>query len=384
MTSAPSPADLLDRLRRERSSAKWRTYDADVLPAWVAEMDFNLAPCVSDALQAAVARSDTGYRWPGELPEAVGEFMDRHFGWKVPADTVIALPDVLTGMAEAMRRLTKPGESVVINPPVYPPFFNVTRQVAERGCVEVPLRDGVLDLDAMERAFTRPEVTAYLMCHPHNPTGYVADESTLSAVAHMARRHGVTVISDEIWAPLTWGSEPFRPYLSIDPELTASDVALVSASKAFNLAGLKCSQLIAGSADQAVRLRAAIPVEVTYGTGQLGVTASVAAYRDGDDWLADTLEVLRRNARVLQQAIAEYELDIDYQVPSATYVAWLDCRSLGFGDDPARVFLEVGRVALNAGHLFGHEGKGFVRMNFATDEVLINEAVRRMAKSIVR
>ena len=227
---------VIAAIRSQRTSAKWRAYPADAVPVWIAEMDFSLAPCVAQALHQAIDASDTGYRWPGDLPEALADFLHRHFAWQIAPEHVFTLPDVLTGMAEAMRRFTRAGQSVVITPPVYPPFFNVTRAIAEREVVEVPLVDDCLDLESLEAAFARPEVAAFLMCHPHNPTGYCAPVEVLRSVAALARKYDVTVISDEIWAPLSWDENPFVPYLSFDPELTAPDVVLVSASKAFNLA----------------------------------------------------------------------------------------------------------------------------------------------------
>jgi len=372
----------IERLRAARTSAKWRAYDADVLPAWIAEMDLDLAPCVSQALHGAIDRGDTGYRWNGDLPESLIQFSDRHYGWSFPVEHVLVVQDVLTGMAESMRAFTGQRDSVVITPPIYPPFFNVTRSIARRGIVEVPLVDDAYDLDGLASAFARPEVTAFLMCHPHNPTGHVADVETLRTIAELARKHGVTVISDEIWAPLTWGEEPFTPYLSIDSELTAPDVALVSASKAFNLAGLKCAQIVAGSAQTAQRLREAIPIEVTYGTGHLGVIASSAAYREGDAWLVDTVDLLASNMRLLEQELAAALPEIGFHAPAATYLAWLDCRPLDLGDDPAAVFLECGRVAFNAGHLYGDAGKGFVRVNVATDPQIVIDIVHRMSDAV--
>lgn len=345
-------------------------------------MDFDLAPAIAEALHSAVDRSDTGYRWPGELPEAVGEFMLRHFGWQVDPGHVTVLPDVLTGMAEAIRAVSVDGESVVITPPIYPPFFHVTQRIARRGVVEVPLADDALDLDRLAHAFARPEVTAFLMCHPHNPTGYVADPQTLAAVARLARSHGVRVISDEIWSSLTWGEEPFVPYLSIDAELTAPDIALVSAAKAFNLAGLKCAQVIAGGSKTAAMLRESIPIETTYGTGHLGVLASLAAYRDADAWLAHTVAVIAGNIGVLQRQLAAHLPQAGFHAPQATYLAWLDCRRLGLGDDPADAFLARGRVAVNGGRLYGDVGRGFVRVNVATEPDVVVEIVRRMAQAV--
>ncbi len=373
---------LIDQFRAQHTSAKWRTYEGDVLPAWIAEMDLDLAACVAEALHRAIDRSDTGYRHDGELPDALVEFSARQANWTFPTQHVMVLPDVLTGMAQAMGALTGEHDSVVITPPIYPPFFNVTRSIARRGIVEVPLVDDAVDLEGLAAAFARPEVTAYLMCHPHNPTGFTADASTLRTIAELARAHGVTVISDEIWAPLTWGDEPFVPYLTVDPDLTGPDVALVSASKAFNLAGLKCAQIVAGSAQTARRLRDGIPIEVTYGTGHLGVIASIAAYREGDDWLSHTVDLLESNMHLLQRELTAALPEVGFRAPDATYLAWLDCRPLGLGEDPAAVFLEHGRVAFNAGHLYGDIGKGFVRVNIATDPQVVVEMVRRMAHAV--
>lgn len=373
---------LLSEQRARHSSAKWRTYDADVLPAWVAEMDFPLAACITEALHDAVGRGDTGYRFVGELPDVVSAFYARHHGWDFAGSQVIVLADVLTAMSEAMRRLTPAMSSVVVTSPIYPPFFHVTQAIADRGVVDVPLRDGHLDMDGLAMAFAREDVSAFLMCHPHNPTGMITDRATLLEVARLARAHGIVVISDEIWSPLTWGEPDFVPYLSVDPDLTAPDVALVSASKAFNLAGLKCAQIVAGSAEVAESLRSSIPIEVTYGTGHLGVIASIAAYSEGDVWLAATIERIRENFQILETQLADHLPQISFTSPQATYLAWLDCRGLGLGDDPAKVFLEQGRLAVNAGHTFGEHGRGFIRLNLATDAALVREAVARMQRCI--
>ena len=379
---ASDVSGAIERIRATHSSAKWRAYDDDVLAAWIAEMDVDLAPVVATALHDAIERSDTGYRWPGELADAAAGFMSRHFGWSFPTERVVVLPDVLTGMAESLRTFTGDKDSVVITPPIYPPFFNITRTIARRDFVEVPLVDDAVDLDGLAEAFALPEVTAYLMCHPHNPTGYTADEATLRRIAELARDHGVTVISDEIWSPLTWGDRPFMPYLSFDPELTAPDVALISASKAFNLAGLKCAQMVAGSDETAARLTSAIPMEVTYGTGHLGIIASTAAYREGDAWLSDLVRHIESNVNLLAKELGEHLPAAGYRVPSATYLGWVDCRGLGLGPDPAKVFLDEGRVALNAGHLYGEVGRGFVRVNVATEPDIVVEIVQRMARAM--
>ena len=374
--------DRVDAARAGRTSAKWRAFPPDVMPLWVAEMDFPLAAPIAQALHAAIDRSDVGYRWAGDLPEAYAAFAARRLGWQPDPARVIVLGDILAAIAESLRRLTGPDDAVVITPPIYPPFFGVTRDIVQRPIVEVPLADGALDLDGLEEAFCRPEVTAFLLSQPHNPTGAIVPLDTLATVAELARRHGVVVISDEVWTPLPLGGRSVPSYLSLGEELTGLDVALVSASKAFNLAGLKCAQVVAGSAELADRLRATIPVEVTYAAGQLGIIASVAAYREGDAWLDATLARITDNAALLGDLLRAQLPEVRYTAPQATYLAWLDCRDLGLGDDPAAAFLEHGRVALNPGPDFGAPGRGFVRLNLATTPDVIEEAVERMSRAV--
>jgi cystathionine beta-lyase len=365
----------------ERTSAKWRAYPPDVLPLWIAEMDYPLAPPVAAALHAAIDRSDTGYRWPGDLAQALAEFSARRLGWAPSPERVTVLGDVLVAMAETLRRMV-PG-ALVITPPVYPPFFHVATDVVGRELVEVPLvsREG-LDLDGLESAFARPEVSAFLLCNPHNPTGDIWSREQLERIAIMARRHDVLVISDEIWAPLTMPGHTMTPYLSLGEELTGPDIALVSASKAFNLAGLKAAQIVAGSAKTQDRIASCIPIEVSYSAGQLGVIAATAAYREGDAWLDETRARIAANVDLLASLLREQLPEVRYAPGESTYLAWLDCRELGLGDDPSAVFLERGRVAVNPGLDFGAQGAGFVRLNLATTPEVITEAVTRMRTAL--
>ena len=255
----------------------------------------------------------------------------------------------------------------------------VTRIVG-RSLVEVSLVDGnQLDLAGLERAFARPDVTAFLLSSPHNPTGTIHPRETLEAVAQLARAHDVVVVADEIWAPLPLGGRRVTPYLTLGEDLTGPDVSLVSASKAFNLAGLKCAQMVAGSQATADRLRERMPMEVTYSSSHLGVIAQIAAYTDGDGWLDETLARISDNAALLGELLAREIPAIRYTPPEASYLAWLDCRELGLGDAPAIAFREQGRVALNDGCEFGAQGRGFVRLNLATTPDVIEEAVARMA-----
>ncbi len=366
---------------RQRQSAKYQRYEADVIPAWVAEMDFPLAPPIAEALHAAIDRSDTGYRSASGLVEALVGYADATWGWQIPPDRVVPMPDVLTGVAQSLLMLTAPGEGVVINPPVYPPFYSTIRDVAGRVVVEVPMSrsaDGThaWDLAAMEEAFARPEVTAYVLCNPHNPTGRVATRAELEAIVDLSERHGVVVISDEIHGPLALPGATHLPYAQLAAE-DANAVFLVSASKAWNLPGLKCAQLV-GTSRTASAFTERMPLEVTYGTGHLGVIAAVAAYEAGQPWLDDVVSILDGNRRLVTELLDEHLPLARYVPPEASYLAWIDLREYGLGDDPAEAILDRSRVALSAGPTFGTGGAGYARLNMATSPTILHEIVRRM------
>lgn len=381
MTAFDVDAITLESLA-ERQSAKYRAYPADVIPAWVAEMDFPLAEPIAGALHAAIDRSDTGYQSGQGLREAFVDFAARTWGWEVAPPRVTGIPDVLSGVDWGIRLLTNPGEGVVITTPVYPPFFTTIRDIAERTIVDVPLRnvDGVysLDIPALAEAFARPEVTAFILCSPHNPTGTVPTAHELEQVAALAREHGVAVISDEIHAPLTMPGVQHTPYLSVAGD-DARAIALVAASKAWNLPGLKCAQLVSTEATSVI-VREQLPKEVLYGTGHLGVIASVAAYREGGEWLAQVRGILDANRHAVADLLAEHAPRARYVLPQASYLAWIDLSAYGLGDDPSEALLREGRVAVNAGPTFGRGGEGHVRLNMATSPAILAEVIARVGR----
>lgn len=370
----------LDQLRRRRS-VKWRHHADDVLPLWVAEMDVAPAPAIADALAAAVARGDTGYSDGGRVRETWAAFSADRFGWAPDASRTSLAADVLSGIAAVLRVATPPEAGVVINPPVYPPFRDCI-EGAGRMVVDAPLVEGdgwALDLDALDRAFSAG-AAAYVLCHPHNPTGSVWSLEDLLAVAELAGRHDVLVIADEVHAPLIYQGTSFVPWLSIDHDVAQRGVAVTSASKGWNVPGLKAALVAAGSAaDEAL---AQLPWLVQAGAGLLGTIAAEAAFTGAVRWLDDLVTRLDANRLLLTYLLSEELPAIRYRPPAATYLAWLDCRSLDLGDDPAAAFLERGRVALNAGHTFGEVGRGFVRLNLGTSPELIKAAVARMAAAV--
>jgi cystathionine beta-lyase len=381
---------------RARTSMKWRSHPADVLPLWVAEMDVPLAAPIAAALREAIDLGDTGYASGDDYALAVRDFSVRHWDWDFDVEWTAVVPDVMMGIVEVLKLVTGPGDPVVVCAPVYPPFYAFTTH-AGRTVLEAPLGpDGRIDPDTLETtlaaARTMSARPVLLLSNPHNPTGVAHTRAELEAVAAAAARHQARVISDEIHAPLVLPGAQFTPYLSV--EGAGDAFALLSGSKAWNLAGLKAALLIAGP-DAANDLRR-LPEEVSHGPSHLGVIAHTAAFRDGQPWLDALLTGLAGNRELLATLLADHLPEVRYQRPEATYLAWLDCRALGLhaaGDStrdgvvsdlsgPARMFLDRAQVALSSGHVFGHGGAGFVRLNFATSPAILREAIRRMGNAV--
>jgi cysteine-S-conjugate beta-lyase len=385
-STAPLTVADLSELRRRRS-AKWRTYDEDVLPLPVAEMDFALAPAVRDVLNQAVARSDTGYAGPAdELASALAGFAAERWRWKIDTESVVPATDVGVACVELLRALCPPGthrRGVVVNPPIYPPFFHWVQETGTE-LVEVPLRqapDGAwrLNLDALADAFAaRP--AAYLLCNPHNPVGRVHSPEELGAVVRLAHEYEVTVVSDEIHAPLVLPGATFTPFLAV-PGAADIGVSVVSASKAWNLAGLKCAAIVSGSE----AMRAVVdrrPVDARWRIGHFGVLASIAAFGSGTAWLDALLVTLDQRRAQLGDLLADRLPDVRWVPPESTFLAWLDCRAYGGGSAPRDRFLARGRVALEPGPNFGALAGGWVRLNFATGADILEEAVSRMSAAV--
>jgi cystathionine beta-lyase len=373
----PSLTQLsLEQLRRRRS-VKWSRYPRDVLPAWVAEMDFPLAAPVKRALAEAIELGDCGYPNPTDLGDAFSEFALRRHGWRVDPTAVSPSPDVVGALTAVLKEVTEPGARVVINTPVYHPFFEVVEE-ARCELVEVPLVGDELDLEGIDRAFAAG-ARALILCSPHNPTGSVPSLEQLEAIADSAARHGAWVLADEIHASLTLPGAEHAPFLTVSEAARQRGIAFWSASKAFNLAGLRCAEIVTASAEAAGVIER-LPVSATH-CGHLGAIGSVAAFRDGDQWLDAVLAVLDHNRALLAQLLAARLPDVGYEPPRAGYLAWLDLRGLGLGPDPSQPILERGRLALSPGQQFGPQGGGFARLNLGTSPALVEEAVERLVKA---
>ena len=362
---------------RRRTSAKWRAFDPDVLPLWVAEMDVMTAPAVAEELLRVVADGDLGYHVPATYLEAVARWHER---WGAPVDPgrMALVTDAMSGVKGALIATTEPGDPVYITVPVYPPFHAVV-PAAGRRTVTVPLSpEGRFDVPALERAFAEaPGRGAVLLSNPHNPTGSVPTREELSALARAAAAHGVAVISDEVHAPLVLPGAEFTPITAV-PDATGA-VSVISPAKGWNLAGLKAAAVVGGPTAAAAVRR--VPSDLSWSASHVAIRAHVAAMDHGQDWLADLIADLAANRALLGRLLEEHLPGMTWRPGESTYLAWLDCRGLDLGDDPAEHFHRVGRVALTAGSPFG-EGHGFARLNFAASPSVVTEAVHRMRDSL--
>jgi cystathionine beta-lyase len=381
-TSARQPPILgvpLADLRRDRTSVKWGVHGPDVIPMWIAEMDCAPCPAVVGAVGAAVSRGDTGYALTEEYAAEFAAFAQAEWAWQLEPRTTTRVADVLSGVTHLLGLFTDPGGPVVVSPPVYNAFYEVIEACGRR-VVEAPLGpDHRLDLTGLAEVFARETAggsrTAYLLSNPHNPTGTVHTRAELESLARAADEHGVRVVSDEIHGPLVLPTSTFTPYLTVAG--SERGVTVTSASKAWNLAGLKAAIIVPGEgAVDAVRR---LHPYVTFGASHLGVIAQTAAYRDGREWLHRLVGELDANRHLLAELVAENLPAARLVVPEATYLAWLDLGGLGLGDDPAGEVLRRARVALSPGPIFGSGCQGHARLNYATSPEILRDAVDRIA-----
>lgn len=374
----PTAAEL-----RARGGLKWTFHSPDVLAAWVAEMDFGLAPPIASALHAAVDRGDTGYFHPGAdraaARAACGFWADR-FNWEVDPEQVMPVPDVVEGIRRAIVHLTRPGSPVVLHTPVYYPFFSMVER-AGRELVEVacsPDSEGRyrLDLDGIRRALSGG-AGSVVLCNPWNPTGRVFGDEELVDLLDLARSPSARVIADEVHAPLIRSGRHHTPAATIDSDTV---VTVTSASKAWNIPGLKAAQVVlTASSDREIWESYFTPDKV--GVGTFGLIANAAAYADGREWLDGVLDRLESNQQLLSELLEQHLPEVGYFAPEGTYLAWLDFRRYGL-DDPAAFLLDHARVALTGGGPFGAGGGGFARLNFATYPGIIDEMVERMKAAL--
>lgn len=387
MTSAHEFDSIgMDRLR-EIGSLKWTMFPGKI-GAFVAEMDFGCAPAIAKALHESVDDGLFGYLPPAvseAMSEACAAWQKSRYGWDVPAARVHPLPDVIKGLEVAIEQFSAPGSKIVLPTPAYMPFLSVPPTLG-REIIQVPMlvRDGryEFDLDGLDRAF-HDGGGLLILCNPYNPLGRVFSREELLAVSEVVERNGARVFSDEIHAPLVYPGGQHVPYASVSEVAASHTITSTSASKAWNLPGLKCAQIIiSNDADAEVWER--IGFMASHGASNPGVIANTAAYSAGADWLAGTVDYLDGNRRLLGDLLAEHLPEIGYTAPEGTYIAWLDARALELEVPPADFFRERAGVAMTDGSSCGEAGVGFMRFIFATPRPIIEQAVRQMADAVKR
>jgi len=371
--------------RRNSDSIKWGLYEEDVLPLWVADMDFTSPPAVIEALQQRAAHGVFGYaRESTELKELIAARMENLYGWKIKLEDILLLPGVVAAFNVVCQAVAQPGESILIQPPVYPPFFSAPGYAGVRAVFNnINLNTAgeyAIDLEDFE-AVIEKDTRAFLLCNPHNPLGRVFTKTELIGIAQICLKHGLVICSDEIHSDLVFEGYQHIPIASLDKEVEARTVTLLAPSKTYNIAGLECSALICTNPDLRVRIQKARRGLLGW-VNLMGMTAGLAAYKHGDEWLKQVLYLLQGNRDYLIQYLAEKIPGIHMIRPEATYLAWLDCRELNLPQSPAQFLLEKARVALNNGEDFGEPGKGYVRLNFGCSRETLTEALDRIKQAV--
>lgn len=389
MTTMQTFELTLDELRA-RQGAKWNFYPSDVLPAWVADMDFRVAEPIQAALRRLIDQTDFGYGFRmGErsLPNAFAHRMQERYGWAIDEDRVRVTTEVVQCLLTAIIAFSEPGDGVLTQLPIYPPFLMVIDN-SNRRRIENPLIDDgsrfALDIDGMRRAVDE-RTRVILLCSPHNPTGRVYTREELQAIGDLAVERDLVIVCDEIHADLTYPGRTHIPIATLSPEIAARTITVTSATKAFNLAGLPCAVMHFGSAELQAKYEERWPRGVTGTPSVPAVDATVTAWRECQPWLDAVLARLQSNRDRVAQFVAEQLPGIIHHRPEATYLSWLDCRNLHLpGESPFKFFLDEAKVGLNQGSMFGAPGDTCVRLNFATAPDVLEQVLDRMASAVER
>jgi len=376
--------------RRHSDSEKWNRYPEDVLPLWVADMDFRAPEPVIRALHEYVDRGLFGYAHgaPDELREVIVERLLRLYGWRVSPEALVFVTGVVVGYDQACHALLGPDDALLIQTPVYPPFLSAAKwagaQSQEMELTRGPDGRYFVDLDRFERAIA-DRTRAFLLCNPHNPVGRVFTPAELSAMAEICLRHDVYIISDEIHGDLIYSGHRHTPIASLAPEIEARTITVMAPSKTYNIPGLGCAVAVIPNPELRKRYQNAHR-GLSGHVNNLGYVAALAAYRDGQPWLDACLRYLEANRDFLYRYVEANLPGITMSPMEGTYLAWLDCRNAGLPADmpPGKFFLEKARVALNEGATFGKGGAGFVRLNFGCPRATLEEALERMRTAISR
>ncbi|MCX6030638.1 MAG: PatB family C-S lyase [Chloroflexi bacterium] len=372
--------------RRHSDSVKWRVFDDDVLPLWVADMDFVSPEPVVRALTERVAHGVFGYGVePKELRELLVTRLRDLYDWIVVPEAIVFVPGVVVGFNAACRAIAAPGDGILVQTPVYGPIldvprnFGMTRDEMELTCG--PNGRYTVDLDRMAATIT-DRTRAFVLCSPHNPVGRVFEQTELAAMADLCLKRDLTIISDEIHCDLVFSGYRHTPIAALAPEIESRTITVMAPSKTYNIAGLGCSFAVIPNPDLRKRYQSASKDLVPH-VDLLAFTAALAAYRDGGPWLADCLRYLEGNRDIVAGFVAQRLPGITMSPMEGTYLAWLDCRQADLPDTPAQFFLKQARVAMNDGDWFGRGGEGFVRLNFGCPRATLETALERMEKALI-
>jgi cysteine-S-conjugate beta-lyase len=376
----------LDELRA-RPGRKWHQYGEDVLPAWIAEMDFPVASPIQQALQRLVDEAAYGYEGGTasvRLAQAFADHMRDCFGWHVGSEHVAPVADLVQALFTAVTAFSDRGQGVVLQTPIYPPFLNSVRETGRRVVEHRLIDDGtryVMDVDNFPSVLDA-DTRLLLLCNPHNPTGRVFERHELEAIARAVVDRDAIVVADEVHADLVYPGHTHVPFASLGPEMAERTITITSATKAYNIPGLRCGLMHFGSSALRERFRYAIPDRMLGIVSPFGMEATIVAWRECAAWLERAMQVLGQNRHRLRQFVSAELPGIAHHAPEATYLAWLDCRQLGLPMPPQRFFLERARVAFNDGGEFGPTGTGHVRLNFATSASILEDILERTAKAV--
>ena len=375
--------------RRDTNSYKWDSAaDADVLPMWVADMDFRTAPAIIDALRKRVEHGIFGYtRVPQAYYEAVAGWFSRRHGWAtLRTEWMLYTSGVVPALSAIIKALTVPGDKVIAQTPVYNCFFSSIRN---NGCelLANPLRrEGdtyLMDFDDLERKAADPRAKILLLCNPHNPAGRVWKREELARLNDICLRHGVTVVADEIHCELVFSGHTYTPFASVSDECLANSITCVSPSKAFNIAGLQIATIISADADLRARIDRAININEVCDVNPFGILATIAAYQEGEEWLTQLMTYIEENDRCFRAFCQENLPRFPLARLEGTYLEWMDCKVLHMpSEELEHRLVREAKLWLNAGTMYGTEGEGYMRWNIACPRSRMLEGLERFAKFV--
>src|SRR5882757_8795535 len=372
-----------------RRNAKWNQYDADILPAFVADMDFSVAAPIQAAIERIVRDGDYGYplrdgqKLDRLVASAFANRMKSRYGWELSPDLVLPLADLVQGTYAPILAFSDPGDGIVLQTPNYPPFRDAINST-ERKLLALPMRDDgtrhVFDMAELEKLVDK-RTRIFVLCNPQNPTGRVFSRNELLALGRFAIEHDLIVISDEIHSDLVYPGQQHIPLASLGPEIAARTVTLNSATKSFNIPGLRCALIAFGSEDLRNRFHKRIPLKLTGSANIVGVDATVAAWEECQPWLDAVMEHLLKARNRVVDVLATEAPEIRFHAPEATYLAWLDCSKLRLSTSAFQFFLNNARIGFSAGETFDPNCAQFVRLNFATSMPILDRILDRIVSA---